>query len=170
MPPRTAFVRRAAVAAALLAAAAAAGCGYSSASLVPDRYRTISVEVFSNGTPRHDLEYEVTRAVVEELQSRTHLRVVDRDMPHDLTLTGTLRDVDEDVASRRAFQRIRESDVFVTADVEVSDSTGRAVVEKRKITEREAFVPVIGEEVRSARQEAVRELAERIVRTLEQGW
>lgn len=151
-------------------AASATGCGYSSASLVPDRYRTISVEVFSNGTPRHDLEYEVTRAVVEELQARTHLRVVDRDMPHDLTLVGSLRDVDEDVSSRRTLQRIRESDVFVTADVTVLDAARQEIVPKTKITEREAFVPAIGEDVRSARQEAVRELAERIVRTLEQGW
>ena len=82
-----------------------------------------------------------------------------------------LRDVDESVSSRLSRQRIRESDVFVNADVTITDrKTGKVLVEKQRVTEREAFVPEIGEDVRTARQEAVRALAERIARTLETAW
>jgi hypothetical protein len=163
------LLSRAALAAA--AAFALAACGYTTGSLVPDGYRTIAVPIFANETRRHDLEWEVTRAVVEEIQARTPLRVVDRDQSPDLTLSGVLRDVDESVSSRLARQRIRESDVFVSADVTITDrKSGKTLVEKQRVTEREAFVPELGEDVRTARQEAVRALAERIARTLESAW
>lgn len=149
----------------------AASCGYTTKSLVDEGYRTVAIPVFANATDRHDLEIEVTRAVVEEMQARTHLRVVPEGDSPDLVLRGTLEEVDEQGVSRRKYQRIREQDVFVTAEVVVEDPrSGKTVVAKRRVTEREAFVPVVGEDVRTAREEAVRALAERVVRTLESSW
>lgn len=160
---------RAAVA--FAAALLAAGCGYSSGTLVPEGYRTIAVPVFDNTTRRHDLEWEVTRQVVEEIQSRTALRVVDPSDSPDLVLAGKLVDAEEDVLSHRDRQRIRESAYFLTAEVEVLDvRAGKPLVAKDRVTERESFVPELGEDVRSARAEAGRALAERIVRRLEAAW
>jgi hypothetical protein len=155
----------------LLASLPAAGCSYTTRSLVDESYQTVAIPIFANDTPRRDLEIEVTRAVVEEMQARTHLRVVPEGDSPDLVLRGTLHEVDEQGVSRRKFQRIREQDVFVTAEVTVENRrTGKDLVPKRLVTEREAFVPVIGEDVRTAREEAVRALAERVVRTLESSW
>lgn len=155
-----------------LAAAAVAltGCGYATGSLVPASYRTIAVPVFDNPTRRHDLEWSLTQAVVEELQARTALRVVDPSASPDLVLNGALVEADEEVLSHRERQRIRESAYFLTADVEVVDRGGKSVVKKRRVTERESFVPRAGESVRTAREEANRALAERIVRQLEEAW
>jgi len=165
---------RAAVRSLLACAAAAllvAACGYTTRSLVPEGYTTIAVPVFDNTTRRHDLEWEVTRAVVEEIHARTHLVVVDEDASPDLVLSGRLVEVDEDSLSRRKFQRPRESVVFVTADVAVRDThTGEDVVDHRRVSERESFSYLVGEDVRTGREEAVRALAERIVRQLEEGW
>lgn len=156
---------------ALAAAALLAGCGYTTGSLVPSNYRTIAVPVFDNPTKRHDLEWEVTQAVVEEIQSRTGLRVVDPSDSPDLVLRGSLVDVDEDVLSHLERQRIRESAYFLTADVEVVEGgSGKPVVKKGRVTERESFVPAVDEDVRTARAEANRALAERIVRRLETAW
>jgi len=156
---------------ALALAAALSACGYSSRSLVPDQYETIAVPVFENTTRRHDLEWELTRAVVEEIHSRTHLQVVDAAAGPDLTLAGTLVKVEEDVLSKRGRQRIRESVVYLTAEVRVTDNrSGSDLVETTKVTERESFVPVKGEDVRTAREAAIRALAERIVRQMESGW
>ena len=156
---------------ALLAAALLAGCGYTTGSLVPTAYKTIAVPVFDNPTKRHDLEWEVTQAVVEEIQSRTGLRVVDPSDSPDLVLRGALVEVDEDVLSHRERQRIRESAYFLTAEIEVVEGhTGKPVVAKDRVTERESFVSSIGEDVRTARAEANRALAERIVRRLEAAW
>lgn len=155
----------------LAAALLAAGCGYSTGALVPERYHTIAVPVFGNETRRHDLEWEVTRAVVEELQARTNLRVVTEEDDPDLVLRGVLREVEEETLSKRAYQRLRENAVLVTAEVDVVDRrTSGPLVKDRKVTERESFAPSVGEDVRSARAEATRALAERIVRTLESSW
>jgi len=164
-------VRRIAAALALGCASLAAACGYTTRSLVPESYRTIAVPVFDNRTYRHDLEFEVTRAVIEETQARTHLRVVDVDDDPDLVLRGTLEDASEETLSRRERQRIREGAYFLTAQVDVQDRrSGRQIVKDRKVVERESYVPVLGEDVRTARAEAARALAERIVRTLESSW
>jgi hypothetical protein len=163
-------MRRAAPFAVLLGLALAA-CGYTTKSLVPDSYRTVAVPIFGNDTRRHDLEFEVTRAVVEELQARTQLRVVPESADPDLVLRGVLREVDEQGVSRRQYQRIREQDVFVTAVIDVQDRrSGKPLLTDKKVSEREAFVPVLGENVRTAREEAVRALAERVVRSLESSW
>ena len=156
---------------ALLAALLVTACGYSTGSLVSDDYTTIAVPIFDNTTKRHDLEWEVTRAVVEELQSRTHLVVVPEDADPDLVLKGNLVDVDEESLSRRKRQRPRDSVVFVTAEVEVRDTrTGEDIVPRRRVSEREAYTYYANENERTARQEAVRSLAERVVQQLEQGW
>ena len=156
---------------ALAALVLAAGCGYATGSLVPESYRTIAVPVFDNPTHRHDLEWELTQAVVEEIQSRTALRVVDPSDSPDLVLRGSLVDADEDVLSHRERQRIRESAYFLTAEIEVVDAhTGKPVVAKDRVTERESYVPAIGEDARTARAKAGRALAERIVRRLEAAW
>jgi hypothetical protein len=150
---------------------AAALLGDHAGTLVSDQWRTIAVPVFANETKRHDLEWELTRAVVEELQARTDLRVVPESDGPDLVLRGVLRDADEDTLSKRDFQRIREGAYFVTAEVDVLDRrTQTSVVKDRKVHEREAYVPGIAEDVRTARAEATRALAERIVRTLEESW
>ncbi len=155
----------------LLSGILLSGCGYRVGSLVPSNHSTIAVPIFDNTTERHDLEWEVTRAVVEELQSRSHLVVVsERDNP-DLVLTGTLVRVDEDLLSRRKYQRPRENALFLSADIAVTDAkTGQAVVAKKRVTERESYSPLVGESIRSARQEAVRTLAERVVQALEEGF
>jgi outer membrane lipopolysaccharide assembly protein LptE/RlpB len=154
-----------------LVATLVAGCGYSAGSLVTQEHRTIGVPVFDNATRRKDLEWELTRAVVEEIQARTHLLVVDASASPDLMLEGSLLKVEEDVLSRRGRQRIRESSLHLTAEIQVTETaTGKVMVERRKVTERESFVPVKGESVRTAREASTRALAERIVRQLESGW
>lgn len=175
--PRSGRVRRlpspAASLALLLAVPAAllAGCGYTAGSLVPERYHTIAVPIFANDTRRHDLEYEVTQAVVEEMQARTNLRVVGEDDDPDLVLKGVLREASETVLSHEDLQRTREGAYLLTAEVDVTDRRGGSVIVKdRKVYERESYVPLVGEDVRTARAAAARSLAERIVRTLESAW
>lgn len=160
-----------AAALAVAAAGATAGCGYSTRALVPDEYRTIAVPVFGNDTRRHDLEIELTRSVVEEIQARTHLRIVREDQEPDLVLRGRIDDIDEETLSRRQFQRVREGAYFLTAAIDVTDRrAGREIVTDEKVHERASYVPDLGESVRTARAESVKALAERIVRTLEASW
>jgi hypothetical protein len=152
-------------------AATLCGCGYSTGSLVPSAYHTIAVPVFDNPTRRHDLEWELTRNVVEEIHSRTSLRVVSPSDSPDLVMKGSLVDVSEEVLSHGQHQRIEESAYFLTAEVEVVDArTGKAVVKRGRVTEREAYAPGVAEDVRTAREAAGRALAQRIVERLDSAW
>ena len=146
-------------------------CGYTTRSMISEDYRTIAVPVFENETRRHDLQFEVTRAVVEELNARTHLTVVSDASSADLVLSGRLVDVDEDTISRRNKQRPRDAVVFVSAEIEVKETaSGESVVSPRRVTERENYSYLVQEDLRTSREEAVRALAERVVRQLEEGW
>ena len=146
-------------------------CGYSTRAMISEDYKTIAVPIFENQTRRHDLEFEVTRAVVEELNARTHLAVVSDPRGADLVLSGRLVDIDEDPVSRRGKQRPRDSVVFVTAEIEVkATGSGETIVAARRVTERENYSSVVQEDLRTSREEAVRALAERVVRQMEEGW
>jgi K+/H+ antiporter YhaU regulatory subunit KhtT len=80
-------------------------------------------------------------------------------------------DASEEVLSTSDDQRIRESTYFLTAEIQVVDThTGKPLVKSERVTERESFVPQIAENVRTAREEAGRALAERIVERLESAW
>lgn len=158
-------------AAAFAAVAPLGGCGYTTGSLVAERHHTIAVLPFGNETRRHDIEWELTQAVIEEIQSRTSLRVVPESDGPDLVLRGVLRDAEEETLSRRDHQRLREGVYFLTAEIDVTERGASVpLVKDRKVHERESYVPVVGEDVRTARAEATRALAERIVRQLEQTW
>jgi len=134
-------------AALLLAAVLLAGCGYS---LGPGRpvqgAATVTIPVFGNRTYRRGVETDLARLLVSEIHSRTTLRVVDAG--GDLVVEGTIVNADEVLLSQGEDQTVRESTVLVTVDILVRDRrTGELVRPRQRLTERESFVPVIGESV-----------------------
>ncbi len=151
-----------------LLAAASAACGYRlgpAAPVVPGA-ATVRIPLFENRTYRRGVETDLARQIAAVLASRSRLRPVDEG--GDLVVEGTLIEIKEDLLSSKEDQEVRESAIFVTAEVTVRDGrTGEALVKVRKITERESFVPGIGETLRSARAEALKRLAEDIVDLLE---
>jgi len=149
------------------AALAAAGCGYAlGPARVATDAETISLPVFDNRTFRKGVELDLARLLLSEVHARTGLRVVPEG--GDLVVRGTLVAIDEDVLSLREGQRIRESADLVTAEVEIEDARhGTTLLRRTRTTERESFVPSLGESLRSARAEALRRLASDIVDRLE---
>ena len=60
-----------------------AGCGYHTAGhavTLPDNVRTIAIPAFVNQTQTFKIEQMLTAAVVRELVTRTHYRVIDQVM------------------------------------------------------------------------------------------
>lgn len=161
--------RRAVLAAAVVAVAAvaAAGCGYRLGPGDPVAgARTVALPVFDNRTFRRGVELDLARVLASEVHARTRLSVVDAGA--DLVVRGVITAIDEDVLSQRIGEVIRESAVLVTVEVTVVDGrTGETLVPRTLITERESFVPAIGESLRSARAETLRRLAADVVDRLE---
>ena len=154
---------------AVLLLLALAGCGYSVGQVSSGRGQTLAVPMFENTTLRRDLERDLTRFVREEIAARTSYALVDSGA--DLTLSGRLTDVEEDVLSDRSKGRIRESSVAFTVVIDLRDeATGKAVLDSERIVERAAFVPVKGESIRTAEILVMRRIAERVVYSLSGRW
>jgi len=151
----------------VLLGAAAAACGYRLGPAAPVAGAgTVRIPVFENRTYRRGVETDLARQITASLSSRSRLRLVDEG--GDLVVEGTIVEIREDLLSAKENEVVRESALFVTAEVTVRDGrTGDAVVKLRRITERESFVPGIGETLRSARVEALKRLAEDVVDLLE---
>ncbi len=145
------------------ASAALAACGYSVGPVRPARdASTIALPIFGNRTWRRGVETDLARALVAEVQSRTTMRIVETGA--DLVVEGTIVQMDEILLSQGEKQTVRESTILVTVEVHVRDGrTGEALGPQERITERESFVPGIGESLRTARAEALRRIAADVV-------
>jgi hypothetical protein len=151
----------------VLLAAAGAACGYRVGPAAPVAgATTVRIPLFENRTFRRGVETDLARQIAASLATRSRLRLVDEG--GDLVVEGTLVEISEMLLSAREQERVRESALFVTAEVVVRDGrTGEPIVKVRRITERESFVPGIGESLRTARVEALKRLAEDVVDLLE---
>jgi outer membrane lipopolysaccharide assembly protein LptE/RlpB len=71
-----------------------AGCGYHTAGhavTIPDNVRTIAIPAFVNQTQTYKIEQMLTAAVVKELVTRTHYRVINQENDDaDAALHGTV--------------------------------------------------------------------------------
>src|SRR6266851_4580180 len=64
--------------------------GYTTRPNYDPGIRTIRVPIFKNNTYIRGLEFDLTRAVIREIQSKTPFRVVAADCAADTELTGTI--------------------------------------------------------------------------------
>ena len=87
-------MRRAGCVLILVMAVFSAGCGYHTAgraAALPDQVRVIAIPSFVNQTQTFKIEQSLTSAVVREMVTRTHYRVVNQAGDNaDATLRGTV--------------------------------------------------------------------------------
>src|ERR1700761_2594733 len=70
------------------------GCGYhqaGSATHIPANVQTLAVPIFTTNAQAYLTEMAFTRATIQELNTRTHYRILNNDSPSaDATLHGTI--------------------------------------------------------------------------------
>jgi hypothetical protein len=146
------------------------GCGYSSKSLISRNVNSIYIPIFDNTTFRRGLEFDLTKAVKDEIMNRTNLRIVQKESA-DTILYGKITDVTENVLIQNNVDDIVESRLTVFVDIKLEDRrTGRALVEESGLFRSAEFVVNRGENLNSAAQEDIVRLAETIVTHLEENW
>ena len=92
--------------------------GYTSSSLYPTNFRSVSVPIFENSTMTRNVEFMLTDAVIKEIQSRTQYRILGEQYA-DTLLTGTIKSVDLQMLSQsRATGLVNEMLVKVVLDFE----------------------------------------------------
>jgi hypothetical protein len=159
--------------ASLTIAAILTGCGYSTQELFPDEYRSVAVPIFDNRTFYRGMEFDLTEAVVKELQQRTPYAVLDAGLADSL-LTGTITHVDSRQLSRTDDAGLpQEIELTVSIDFTWTDQrSGRPIVERRGFSSVGRYVPTqpVGQRQNQGRQAAVQRLARDLVSTLRGDW
>lgn len=154
----------------LLAVAACVGCGYSNEALIDTRYRTVYVQTFDNLSWYRGFEVGLTRAVVNEINERTRMKLAPRDSA-DTLLTGKILDFKQNVLTETATDNIREIEVTLVVDMTWLDlRTGRAIKEVRNFVQTRQAKFDIGQTLDTATADAFTHVAERLVNQLEFDW
>jgi hypothetical protein len=148
---------------------ASIGCGYSTRRPFPSDYASIHVQIFHNRGFRRDLEFRLTEALVKRIQLETDYKVVQRDRA-DTILTGELAPARQ-AAFARDFETTlpREIQLTMTAAFSWKDAgSGRVLSqgEQHLVTQATDYIPPVGETFFQGSQEAIEDLARRIVSQL----
>lgn len=154
----------------LLALVLCVGCGYSSESLFDSRYKTIYVEMFDNHSRYRGFEVALTRALINEINAKTDMRVVGRDRA-DTVLTGQIADFHQQVLTEDEDDNIREAQVTIIVDMTWRNRrTGRPIRVVRGFKGTEQIKYDLGETLQTATGELFPYMAERLVERLEAAW
>jgi len=146
------------------------GCGYSTKSLISRKINSIYIPVFDNITFRRGLEFELTKAVKDEIMSKTNLRIVQKDNA-DTILTGKIMKVTEGILTQDIADNIIESRLTIYVDIKLEDRrTGRVLISENDLKNSAEFIVKRGETINSAAEESLAALAKVIVYHLEDKW
>ncbi len=146
------------------------GCGYSTKSLFDRNISSIYIPIFDNTTFRRDLEFDLTKAVKDEIMNRTSLRIVQKESA-DTILHGSIVDVKENVVTQNNVDDIVESRFTIYVDIKLVDRrTERTLYEESNLYNTAEFIVNRGENINSVAKENIAILAETIVNHLEENW
>ncbi len=165
--------------AAALLAGLAWGCasdprrGYSFESTYAAGVRTVCVPIFKNDTFARGVEFELTDAIVKEIQRTTPWRIVGPEHA-DATLSGAITESRlRTLTTDRVTGYSQEVAVILTVDFDFRDlRSGQTLAARRGFSAAETFIPVGGvrERLEVGEQATVQELAQAIVAELRSNW
>jgi hypothetical protein len=120
--------------------------GYSTKPLHDESIRTVYVPVFKNvafqTTPNREMEVDITRAVIREIEQRTRMKVVSDRERADTELLGTLVNIRKGVVNTNQQNLTREAEITATVNVVWRDLRNGCVLSNRRpAAQPEAVVP-----------------------------
>jgi hypothetical protein len=158
---------------------AAAGCasdpteGYSSAPVFSTNIRTVAVPIFENETFQPGIEFELTDALIKEIEARTPYKVTAQPRA-DTILIGRITTVKLDQLSKSRLTGLGEEVITsVTIDFEWKDwRTDAPLVARRSFSGHGLAVPSAPtrERLELGRMAAVQQLARDIVDEMRAAW
>jgi len=157
------------------------GCSmyqYGARSMFRDDIRTIHVPIARNDTFRHDLGPRLTEAVIRQIELRTPYKVTG-DPAADSTLRLRVIHERKSVLTESASDDPAALDAVVAIEVDWIDRGGGPLLRDQwsletagpsVLTQGNRFVPEAGQSVQVALQEAIEDLADRVVSQMELRW
>ncbi|MDE0960606.1 MAG: LptE family protein [Planctomycetota bacterium] len=144
------------------------GCGYTPGYRLPRGVQRISIPIFRNETIpfRREIEFSLTRAVKREFQLRTTADLVAQE-DADAVLYGTVLHFREGVLVESANGTIQEQGIGVRVSLRLERVRDQRVLIERVVEDLVSYSVPAGESVELAMEEAVQEIARRLIAELE---
>ena len=173
------MIRRAAALVALGAASLHCGCasdpsqGYSNGSIYPTNISTVASPIFTSDSYTRDVEFQLTDALIKEIEARTPYKVVAADHA-DTVLLGQIRKVELDQLSKSRLTGLSEEVILsVTIDFQWKDQrSGKPLLERKGFAGNALFVPSrpSSESIELGQFSVVQQLARDVVSELQAEW
>ena len=160
------------------------GCGYKTTGSAPDAnswyqwkslYRedvkTVAVPIFQNKTFRRGVEFQLSKAIVNQMEMRTPYKVVPRDRA-DTILEGEIVDIRLSTVSNDIHSAIPQEQLYVirTNFTWKDLRSGQVLCSRRNFEQTVSFFPTLGEGEFVGSQEGSERLALGIVQELQANW
>ena len=95
--------------------------GYTTKPNFDENIKSVYVPIFKNKsfqtTPFRGMEYELTRAVIREVESRAPIKVISDPARADTELLGTIVSLNKNILNRNQFNEVREGEVAVGVEL-----------------------------------------------------
>jgi len=167
--------------------------GYTTKPNYDCAIRTIRVPIFKNDTMRQGLEFELTKAVVREIEAKTPYKIISGEGHADTELSGTITMMNKNVILRTPLNEIRSAETVMVVTVQWKDlRTGEYLTRPNKgpgslppdappgaaalppppviITSTADWAPELGESMATGQQRNINRLATQIVSMMEKPW
>lgn len=159
-----------------------AGCGYTTGSLLPAKYRKIAIQPFSNKVNYVDennrglyvplLETNVRTAIIDRFLFDGNLHVADPDKA-DLVLSGDLIGLQQDDLRQDVNQNIQEYRIRVVVSLTLTDTATGMILWKEPSFSGETTYFLTGAQAQTqsaAIEAALTDLATRVVERTVENW
>ncbi len=158
------------------------GCGYSHTgsepsgsyqwhSLYREDVKTVAVPIFQNKAYRRGEEFQLTKALVSQIEAKTPYKVVAREKA-DTILEGEITSINVRRLSNDPTTAVPQENLYVVIiDFTWKDQrTGQILVDRRNFEQDVTFYPTLGEGEFVGSQQAAEKVAVGIVEQLQADW
>ncbi len=145
--------------------------GYQWHSLYREDIQTVAVPVFVNTSYRRGIELNLSKAVVQDIETHTPYKVVSTDKA-DTILEGEITSVSLNTLTNNLYTALPQEQSF-TVRVNFTWKnmrTGQILMQRREFEQKASYFPTLGESSFVGTQDAVEKLALAIVDEMQADW
>jgi hypothetical protein len=144
---------------------------YKWSGLYRQDVKTVAVPIFANRTYYRGVEFNLTKAIANQIESRTPYKVVPKEQA-DTILEGEIIDAGVHTQSRSQIVGIPQEQLYyLTVNFTWKDMrTGKVLTVRHSFNQTSSYYPTLGEDQFVGSQDAVERLGLAIVEELQADW
>lgn len=143
------------------------GCGYHVGYTLQGGIKSLHVPIFKNRTLWREVEYPLTKKVIQKVQQKGEISIAFRSEDAEATLMGEVVGYQKTILSEGSQNQPLETAITLSVRIKlISRQTGEVMID-RTLQESRAFLTALGEGGNQARDQAFENLAEKILYNLE---